>query len=170
VQLALDIGDTVKRIDGTEVPLLAPWGKANGGGDSPAAEAPAQRAKVSTERPSTKTAPTKGRDADSAKTAGPAKDKAETALANAPAQDEVAEVAPERLDAPREGGADDLKKIKGVGPQLAGLLNEMGFWHLSQIAAWGPGEIAWVDSRLKFKGRIVRDNWVAQAAELAKDA
>ena len=170
VQLAADLGDTVKRIDGTEVPLLAPWGKANGGAEGASAEAPAQRAKVSTERPSTKTAPTKGRDADSAKTTGPAKQKAETALANAPAQDEVSEAAPERLDAPRAGGADDLKKIKGVGPQLAGLLNEMGFWHFSQIAAWGPGEIAWVDNRLKFKGRIVRDNWVAQAADLAKDA
>jgi NADH-quinone oxidoreductase subunit E len=30
-QLATDIGDTIKRIDGTEVPLLAPWGKQSGG-------------------------------------------------------------------------------------------------------------------------------------------
>jgi NADH-quinone oxidoreductase subunit E len=29
VKLAVDLGDTVKRIDGTEVPLLTPWlGKA----------------------------------------------------------------------------------------------------------------------------------------------
>ena len=159
-QLATDIGDTVKRIDGTEVPLLAPWGKANGEGGA-VAEAPAARAKVSTERASTKTAPAK-----------PAAPKSEPAKAPAPESPAVAadEVAPERLDAPREGGADDLKKIKGVGPQLEGLLNEMGFWHFSQIAAWGPGEIAWVDSRLKFKGRIARDNWVAQAAELAGGA
>ncbi len=39
VQLAVDIGDTVKRIDGTEVPLLTPWlGKS---AKSPAAPAPA---------------------------------------------------------------------------------------------------------------------------------
>ena len=31
-RLATDIGDTVKRIDGTEVPLLAPWGKQSGRG------------------------------------------------------------------------------------------------------------------------------------------
>jgi len=29
-RLAVDIGDTIKRIDGTEVPLLAPWGKQSG--------------------------------------------------------------------------------------------------------------------------------------------
>ena len=48
------------------------------------------------------------------------------------------------------------------------MLNEMGFYHYDQIAAWGPAEIAWVDARLKFKGRIERDSWVAQAAELAE--
>lgn len=31
-RLAADIGDTVKRIDGTEVPLLAPWGKQSSAG------------------------------------------------------------------------------------------------------------------------------------------
>ena len=30
VTLALDLGDTVKRIDGTEVPLRAPWRRAGG--------------------------------------------------------------------------------------------------------------------------------------------
>jgi NADH-quinone oxidoreductase subunit E len=30
-RLATDIGDTIKRIDGTEVPLLAPWGNQSGG-------------------------------------------------------------------------------------------------------------------------------------------
>jgi len=78
------------------------------------------------------------------------------------------EVAPETLSAPRDGGADDLKQISGVGPKLEGVLNELGFWHFDQIAKWTADEIAWVDSRLKFKGRIARDNWMAQAAELAK--
>ena len=72
------------------------------------------------------------------------------------------------MTAPRKSGADDLKLIKGVGPQLEGVLNDMGFWHFDQISKWTAGEIAWVDSRLKFKGRIVRDNWVDQAAKLAK--
>ena len=43
----------------------------------------------------------------------------------------------------------------------------MGFWHFDQIAAWGAAEIAWVDARLKFKGRIERDDWITQAATLA---
>jgi len=78
------------------------------------------------------------------------------------------ETKPVTLTAARETGADDLKVIKGVGPGLEKTLNEMGFYHYDQIAKWGEGEIAWVDARLKFKGRIVRDNWVDQAAELAK--
>ncbi|MEL6685530.1 MAG: NADH-quinone oxidoreductase subunit E, partial [Pseudomonadota bacterium] len=80
----------------------------------------------------------------------------------------AAEKQPEVLSAPRAGGADDLKKISGVGPKLEGVLNELGFYHFDQIAKWTADEIAWVDSRLKFKGRIERDNWMAQAAELAK--
>lgn len=74
---------------------------------------------------------------------------------------------PETLSAPRGGAADDLKRIGGVGPKLETLLNEMGFWHFDQIAAWGPAEIAWVDARLKFKGRIERDGWVEQARKLS---
>jgi len=74
---------------------------------------------------------------------------------------------PETLTAARGGKADDLKQIKGVGPQLEGVLNGLGFWHFDQVAAWGGDEIAWVDSRLKFKGRIVRDDWVSQAKTLA---
>jgi NADH-quinone oxidoreductase subunit E len=75
----------------------------------------------------------------------------------------VEEAAPEQLTAARDGKADDLKRISGVGPKLEGLLNEMGFFHFDQIAAWTPAEVAWVDARLKFKGRIERDNWIAQA-------
>jgi predicted flap endonuclease-1-like 5' DNA nuclease len=38
----------------------------------------------------------------------------------------------------RDGKPDDLKKISGVGPKLEGVLNEMGFYHFDQIAAWTP--------------------------------
>jgi NADH-quinone oxidoreductase subunit E len=82
----------------------------------------------------------------------------------------VGEVQPEILKKPRAGGADDLKRISGVGPKLEGVLNDLGFWHFDQIAAWTPEQVAWVDSRLKFKGRIERDGWIAQAAEFAKGA
>ena len=44
----------------------------------------------------------------------------------------------------------------------------MGFYHFDQIAAWTAAEIAWVDDNLEgFKGRVTRDEWVAQAAILA---
>ena len=75
---------------------------------------------------------------------------------------------PQGLSAARDGGADDLKQIKGVGPKSEQLLNTMGFYHFDQIAGWGADEVAWVDDNLKgFKGRVSRDNWVEQARTLA---
>lgn len=66
------------------------------------------------------------------------------------------------------GAPDDLRRLKGVGPKLNGLLTSLGITRFDQIAAWGPAEIARVDANLgTFKGRIARDNWVEQAALLA---
>ncbi len=75
---------------------------------------------------------------------------------------------PAALDGPRDGGADDLKKIKGVGPKLEGVLHSLGFYHFDQVANWTADEVAWVDQNLTgFKGRVSRDNWVEQAKHLA---
>jgi predicted flap endonuclease-1-like 5' DNA nuclease len=76
---------------------------------------------------------------------------------------------PALLDAPRTGGADDLKRIGGIGPKLEQTLNELGIFHFDQIAALQGEEIDWVDSRLRFKGRIRRDDWIGQAKALASD-
>jgi predicted flap endonuclease-1-like 5' DNA nuclease len=74
---------------------------------------------------------------------------------------------PATLSAPR-GTADDLKKIKGVGPKLEVMLHGMGYYHYEQIANWTAAEVAWVDENLEgFKGRVSRDGWVAQAKVLA---
>ncbi|MEM9099797.1 MAG: NADH-quinone oxidoreductase subunit NuoE [Pseudomonadota bacterium] len=73
---------------------------------------------------------------------------------------------PELLDAARDGQPDDLQRIKGVGPKLEQKLHSMGIFHFDQIAAWTETEVAWVDSELKFKGRIERDAWIAQAKAL----
>ena len=55
-----------------------------------------------------------------------------------------------------------------MGPKLEALCNRLGFYHFDQIAAWTPEEIAWVDENLEgFKGRVSRDDWVAQARILA---
>jgi len=174
-QAAVDIGDTVKRIDGTEVPLLTPWQNqpeapqpetveeveaeeprpAEGEATDKTGVTEQEAEATSKSKPRSKRDP-KGESADAAK--------AETSAPPPPGQK------PAQLDAPREGGADDLKKIKGVGPKLEQMLNGMGFYHFDQIAQWGPEEVAWVDQNLEgFKGRVSRDNWVEQAAGLAKD-
>ncbi len=79
------------------------------------------------------------------------------------------EAKPALLTEARGGQADDLKKIKGVGPKLEKELNEAGVFHFDQIASWTKEEIYWADHHLvSFKGRVSRDNWVDQAKELAK--
>ncbi|MEP5630496.1 MAG: NADH-quinone oxidoreductase subunit E [Tateyamaria sp.] len=155
VQLAVDIGDTVKRIDGTEVPLLAPWqGKSansNAKSNTKAAK-PAQPKAAQKAKPAEKMTPA-------------AKPKVEAAVAPA----EGPGTKPATLDAARDGGADNLKMIKGVGPKLESLLHRLGFFHFDQVAAWTADEIAWVDQNLEgFKGRVSRDNWVAQAGPLSR--
>lgn len=63
---------------------------------------------------------------------------------------------------------DDLKLISGVGPKLEGVLNGLGIFTFGQIGKWKKAEREWVDSYLKFKGRIDRDDWIKQAKTLAK--
>lgn len=67
----------------------------------------------------------------------------------------------------REGGKDNLQRIKGVGNVLESVLNETGIYHFDQIANLTPNEIKWLDNSMDFPGRIDREEWVAQAKELA---
>jgi len=104
------------------------------------------------------------------RTAKPAK--AEAARVATPAADdaEVSGVKPANLlSEAREGGADDLKRISGVGPKLETLLHENGVFHFDQIAAWSPEETAYMDDQLSFKGRIQRDGWLDQATAFAAE-
>lgn len=79
-------------------------------------------------------------------------------------------VRPAALDAARDGTADDLRKISGVGPKLEEQLHGLGIYHFDQIAAWGEAEVAWMDANLEgFRGRVTRDDWVAQAKVLAAE-
>ncbi len=73
---------------------------------------------------------------------------------------------PAGLRAPREGTADNLQRIKGVGPINEKRLHELGVFHFDQIAAWTLSEIRWVGTYLAFPGRIHRERWVAQASNL----
>lgn len=77
---------------------------------------------------------------------------------------------PQGLKAARKGGPDDLKLISGVGPKIEGILHSLGFFHFDQIAKWKKKEREWVDTYLRFKGRIDRDEWVKQAKALARTA
>jgi NADH-quinone oxidoreductase subunit E len=140
-QAAVDLQDTAKRIDGTEVALTTPW---LGRAAAPKARA-APKAEARASNPK----------------AGP---KAEPAPP-APA----AQKRPAALAAARGGTADDLKVIVGIGPKLEALCHRLGFFHFDQIAAWTAAEVAWVDENLEgFKGRVTRDDWVGQAKALAK--
>lgn len=65
-------------------------------------------------------------------------------------------------------GGDDLKKLSGVGPALEKKLHAAGVTSYAQIAAWSEDDVAAFDEKLSLKGRIAREGWVAQAAELSQ--
>ncbi|WP_270729686.1 NADH-quinone oxidoreductase subunit E [Shimia sp. Alg240-R146] len=186
VQLASDLGDSIKRIDGTEVPLLTPWidkdGKVAGREAENAPPAPAatpkpavkqaeeaKKAKDAAAKPAAeekpKKAAKKAEKKAETKAAKPAKAKpAKTASAEKPA---AKKAAPKKAAA-KAGKADDLKLLKGVGPALEKKLHANGVKTFAQIAAWVAEDITDMDDKLSFKGRIERDNWVQQAKLLAE--
>jgi NADH-quinone oxidoreductase subunit E len=169
VQAAVDLRDTVKRIDGTEVPLTTPWlgkpetpkparGKAVEPKPSAGVSADATGATVQEAKATSKGKPVSDGNAPNATPLA-------TPEAKAPA---AAGTKPKALKAARKGKADDLKLILGIGPKLEALCHQLGFFHFDQIAEWTEAEIAWVDENLEgFKGRVTRDKWVVQARILA---
>ncbi|MFN2258204.1 MAG: hypothetical protein ABR601_00015 [Parasphingopyxis sp.] len=69
------------------------------------------------------------------------------------------------------GDGDDLERIKGLGPKIAGQLNAMGIARYEQIAGWSDGDIEAVASsagRPRLAERVRRDRWVEQAGLLAR--
>jgi predicted flap endonuclease-1-like 5' DNA nuclease len=96
------------------------------------------------------------------------------AAAQAPGQPSAAAahgvtgVPPEKLMGP-QGRADDLKLISGIGPSIEKMLNGLGIYHFRQIAAFTPENVAWVDQRLRFRGRIAREDWIGQARALSQN-
>lgn len=66
------------------------------------------------------------------------------------------------------GPADDLSRMKGVGPKVVATLAGLGVTRYDQIAAWNDEDIERIDPQLgAFKGRVRRDQWVEQARLLA---
>jgi len=67
----------------------------------------------------------------------------------------------------RDGTADDLKKLTGVGPKMVEKLNEAGVFHFDQIAAWSEADVAYMEEQLGARGKVA--GWVAEAAEQAAE-
>lgn len=65
--------------------------------------------------------------------------------------------------------ADDLTAIKGIDAEIAARLRALEVTRFSQIAGWLPADIERIDGALgAFKGRMIRDEWIAQARLLAR--
>ena len=84
-----------------------------------------------------------------------------------PKAEKPAKAAP-KAKAAASVGADDLTRISGVGPVIVKKLHALDVASFAQIAAWTPEDVADMDEKLSFKGRIDRDDWLVQAAEFAK--
>ena len=66
--------------------------------------------------------------------------------------------------------ADDLKKIKGVGPQMEQTLNEIGIYTFRQVSRMTEREYELLDALTEsFPGRALRDDWAGQAKRLMDD-
>ncbi len=62
---------------------------------------------------------------------------------------------------------DNLQDIIGIGKVFENALHELGVYTFEQIAAFGPTEIARVNTELKeCRGRMEQDDWIGQAKEL----
>ena len=169
-QAAVDLSDTIKRIDGTEVPLTTPWL------GTPAAPKAARGQAVEPKPSAGVPADTTGATVQEAKATskgkpvsdGNAPNATPAATPEAKAAGQQGGIRPVSLSSPKGGKADDLKRIVGISAKLEALCQKLGFYHFDQIANWTPAEIAWVDENLEgFKGRVTRDKWVVQAGILA---
>lgn len=63
---------------------------------------------------------------------------------------------------------DDLQQIRGIGPELAAALNEVGVFHWSEIAAWRHDDVRVAQELLGPSARINVDCWIEQAALLSR--
>ncbi len=178
VALALEIGDTVKRIDGTEVPLRTPWHRAD-------ENVPQERddhlqpSGMPDPGPTPGPKPSKDKPVDES---GVTKQELEEGDAGRPEEGEPAAAAAGETrkaaatghDPVTQGDApvsDDLTKILGIGPKISEQLNAMGVDTFRQIAEWTDEDIARIDAAVGGPDdRIRRDDWVGQARRLVEES
>jgi len=87
----------------------------------------------------------------------------------APKKAAAKKAAPAKAAPATDASADDLKKLSGVGPALEKKLVAAGVTTFAQIAGWSDADVAEMDEKLAFKGRIEREGWIEQAAALAAE-
>ncbi|MEL7396511.1 MAG: 50S ribosomal protein L21, partial [Pseudomonadota bacterium] len=114
----------------------------------------------------------KGGDKSGVKAALGAGSVSATAVATAekPAKKAEKKAAP-KAEAPKAAAkseGDDLKQLSGVGPALEKKLHDAGVTTFAQVAAWTEDDVAAMDEKLSFKGRIEREGWIEQAKKLAE--
>lgn len=63
-------------------------------------------------------------------------------------------------------GTDDISLIGGIGPKIFKALTDMGITSFAQIAAWTPEDVERIETEIKQKGRVAREEWIEQANEL----
>ncbi|RBO98755.1 hypothetical protein [Pseudochrobactrum asaccharolyticum] len=85
--------------------------------------------------------------------------------------EQVLPTEPELLKKPRNGTADDLTLINGIGKAIQNKLFAIGIFHYDQLADLNELQISWLNRSTGFAGRAERENWCAQAKKLiAKSA
>lgn len=160
---------TAPRVPDTtsSAPAAAPVAATSAPAKAPAIKAPAKARSAAkpAAKPAAKSAAKSATGGASAKTKAPRAKPA--AGKSSPAQRAAKAPGAKARAASPAGAADDLKRIGGVGKVIEGKLNAMGIHRYDQIAAWGPKDVAEVDEKLAFKGRVERENWIEQAKTLA---
>ena len=76
-------------------------------------------------------------------------------------------IKPISLSTPKNGIADDLKEISGIGLKIENALYELGIFHFYQIAEWTNENVIWMDNFLSYDGRVNREEWIEQAKQLS---
>ena len=137
-QLASDIGDTVKRIDGTEVPLITPW--------------------VKSEKAAAKTAAPKAKAAAKPKSAPKSDEKATVAAKKPRTMKAPRKAGADDLKMIKGVGPKLEKLLNTLGFYH---FDQIAKWSAEELS-WVD------DNLEGFKGRASRDEWVSQASTLAK--
>ena len=135
-QLASDIGDTVKRIDGTEVPLITPW--------------------VKSEKAAANTAAPKAKAAAKPKAAPKSDEKATVAAKKPRTMKAPRKAGADDLKLIKGVGPKLEKLLNTLGFYH---FDQIAKWSAKELS-WADDNIE------GFKGRASRDNWVEQARKL----